>query len=291
MGCGASSKAVSVIDVDTTPVNTNQPPIFDKKVSPRLEKNPIKLIPLPVKKNKSAGTQDSGINSHLDSDEENIPERGSISSDSNSNDLVYKNVINDKSNRNLVENKENKFIKSKKLDLETNKEDDEAFKLLKSNGLVPKPVVLSNNYALFEIVEDKKNEVNKSPALMPVRGPPPRLTLQKEKTKTSLTAEEIEEKLEKANQRKKENLKLRVNNGSISIEKKDESVKIKSKLNENQVEDQELLERQQRLKQLRDKLKAKDAENTSPRTPRSKELINELDKFRPKTASNFRPEF
>lgn len=78
----------------------------------------------------------------------------------------------------------------------------------------------------------------------------------------------------------KENLKLKAVNGSITIDK--------SHVKSNVSEDKELLERQKRLIELRDKLKAKDAEMS---TPRSKELFNELDKFRPKTASNFRPEF
>ena len=65
-------------------------------------------------------------------------------------------------------------------------------------------------------------------------------------------------------------------------------MKDKSEVKTVQVVDKELLERQQRMKELRDKLKAKDAEMN---TPRSKELYKELDKFRPKTASNFRPEF
>lgn len=59
--------------------------------------------------------------------------------------------------------------------------------------------------------------------------------------------------------------------------------------------DQDVIERQKRLLALRDKIKAKNADvpssSDTPRTPRSKELVSELDKFRPKTASNFRPDF
>jgi hypothetical protein len=52
--------------------------------------------------------------------------------------------------------------------------------------------------------------------------------------------------------------------------------------------DQEVLERQAKLREIRDKLKAKDSEIS---TPRSNELVTELEKFRPKTAKNFRPDF
>jgi len=55
--------------------------------------------------------------------------------------------------------------------------------------------------------------------------------------------------------------------------------------------DQEVLERQAKLREIRDKLKAKDTEISTPRTPRSKELVTELEKFRPKTAKNFKPDF
>ena len=55
--------------------------------------------------------------------------------------------------------------------------------------------------------------------------------------------------------------------------------------------DQEVLERQAKLREIRDKLKAKDSEISTPRTPRSNELVTELEKFRPKTAKNFRPDF
>lgn len=77
----------------------------------------------------------------------------------------------------------------------------------------------------------------------------------------------------------KENLK-------VKIVPKEDKIVVKDKM----LESNEVLERQARLKELRDKLKAKDT-NVAVNSPRSKELFNELDKFRPKTASNFRPEF
>jgi hypothetical protein len=73
------------------------------------------------------------------------------------------------------------------------------------------------------------------------------------------------------------------------LDKKETEDRLKPK--QDEIKDQELMERQQRLKELRDKLKAKDAEMSTPRTPRSKELFSELNNFRPKTASNFRPDF
>lgn len=95
------------------------------------------------------------------------------------------------------------------------REEQASLEMLKDNGLVQKPLVIKQNYALFEIVEDKLLSKNQSMltlksttetnSLSPLKGPPPRL-LQREKTKPSITAEEIDEKLEKANQRKQVNL-------------------------------------------------------------------------------------
>lgn len=68
------------------------------------------------------------------------------------------------------------------------------------------------------------------------------------------------------------------------------SYKITSTYKDQQF-DREILERQTKLREIRDKLKAKDTEISTPRTPRSKELVSELEKFRPQTAKNFRPDF
>lgn len=64
--------------------------------------------------------------------------------------------------------------------------------ILKSNGLVLKPILQKPNSAHFEI-----KAINSAENL--VIAPPPRLA--RERTKV-MTAEEIQEKLEKANQRK-----------------------------------------------------------------------------------------
>jgi hypothetical protein len=68
----------------------------------------------------------------------------------------------------------------------------------------------------------------------------------------------------------------------------------------------EIQERASKLKELRDKLKAKDGGGRSavaataaasgsgsntPRTPRTQEILNEFDKFRPKTPSNFKADY
>lgn len=216
MGCGASSQSVSVIEVESVK-NTSSHKVFDTKTASNVDKPSIKLIPLPTKKNPSAGTYDSGINSHLDSDDASIYERrSSISSESDSDDVVLRKIITENSKRDVVNKIESEFIDRSYLDLEVKgkscpplltdkekqlikiKEENETVKMLKTNGLVPKPVVLNQNFALFEIVEDK-NKSNQQETLVNIHKPPPRLT---EKIKPVLTAEEIQDKLQKANQRK-----------------------------------------------------------------------------------------
>lgn len=56
----------------------------------------------------------------------------------------------------------------------------------------------------------------------------------------------------------------------------------------------EVIERQKKLREIRDKLKARDASKNGEgsMTPRSKEIADEMDAaFRPKTPAAFRPEF
>jgi hypothetical protein len=65
----------------------------------------------------------------------------------------------------------------------------------------------------------------------------------------------------------------------------------------------EVQERAQKLKELRDKLRARDGEKavaaampsssgvSTPRTPRTQEIISEYEKFRPKTPTNFKADF
>ncbi|RNA28446.1 DNA ligase 1-like [Brachionus plicatilis] len=267
MGCGASSQSVGVVE---SAAEVSRQKNFETKT----KSDHLKLIPLPIKKNTSAGTQDSGITSHFDSDDE-IPERrGSLSSDSD-------NFITEHSSINLVNQIESEFMHRDDLELSVvgkgcppllsdkekqtkNKNEElESIEMLKSNGLVPKPVVMNNNFALFEIVEDNES------FCLANRAPPSRLAVQKQKT--TLTAEKIKQRLEKADRRKKENMKIKAGTKC-------------------DVESSEMLERQMRLKELRDRLKTKGAQ-VALSSPRSKELFNELDKFRPKTASNFRPEF
>lgn len=88
--------------------------------------------------------------------------------------------------------KENKNLREEKQSLE----------LLRNTGLVQKPLAIKQNYATFEIVEEKLMSRNDSMqtlksnsdtnSLAAMRAPPPRL-LQRERTKTSLTAEMLEE--------------------------------------------------------------------------------------------------
>jgi hypothetical protein len=78
---------------------------------------------------------------------------------------------------------------------------------------------------------------------------------------------------------------------SITIEKSQNTYKQAPISTKNQEFDDELIERQRKLREIRDKLKEKNGQLGTPRTPRSKELVTELENFRPKTATNFRPEF
>ncbi len=57
--------------------------------------------------------------------------------------------------------------------------------------------------------------------------------------------------------------------------------------------DPEVYQRQQKLFEIRDRIRAKNIESATPtpRTPRTQELVNELDKFRSKTPSNFKAVF
>ncbi len=55
---------------------------------------------------------------------------------------------------------------------------------------------------------------------------------------------------------------------------------------------EEVIERQKKLREIRDKLKARETKNNEgSMTPRSKEIADEMDVFRPKTPAAFRPEF
>jgi len=97
--------------------------------------------------------------------------------------------------------------------------------MLKSNGLIQKPLIIKQNYAHFEIVEQQTASLQHADSLFsrnhsvrttksssdngslsPENGskklPPARL-LKLEKTKPLITTDQIEEKILKANQRKK----------------------------------------------------------------------------------------
>jgi hypothetical protein len=223
MGCG-SSQAVSVIN-NTDPVQ-NQ--IHDKKNPDStqittnintIDKPPIphRLAPLP-----NIARYDSGISSKLDSnstiESDNHSRRNSASSansaDSFCLDGEYKSVITEKSQKNLIQKIEKDFVEKNNLELTINGKgcppllsDKEKEKLsqeiLKSNGLVLKPILQKPNSAHFEIkpIESLEKESNGAR----VAAPPPRLA--RERTRV-LTAEDIEQKLEKANQRKQVKLYL-----------------------------------------------------------------------------------
>ena len=202
------------------------------------------------------------------------------------------------------------------------KSNDPANDLLTLTGLVQKR---DKNYAKFELVEERLMSRNLSmltlksnmdvmpahqhqqqPQSQQPKGPPLRLLLQREKTKPTLTAGDIEEKLERANQRKMEQLKLR---GSISIaDKRPDNTYdfIKRDLKKQQPgsDDEEefnkdVIERQKRLREMRDKIKAKNVSESAAKQQQqlkrgsppvsAKEMEKELEKFRPKTPANFKP--
>jgi hypothetical protein len=240
------------------------------------------------------------------------------SDDGDYEDDEYGKVITEKSDRNLVDKVEQEFVarnldlfitgkscppllSKKEKEIMDKKEETKALEMLKTNGLVQVPVAMKQNYATFEIVEDKllkRNNSSKSNNSNPVTIPPGRL-LKREKSPTRLTASDIEQKLEKANQRKMEQIKLKSVNNSISLEKRqmnnsnnNNNIKYDDSSREQpqRYNSSDVLERQKRLLEIRDKLKAKDASATVS-TPRSKELVSELENFRPKTSQNFRPDF
>ena len=57
--------------------------------------------------------------------------------------------------------------------------------------------------------------------------------------------------------------------------------------------DPEVYERQKKLIDIRDRIRAQNIESNTPtpRTPRTQELLNELDKFRAKTPATFKAVF
>lgn len=69
--------------------------------------------------------------------------------------------------------------------------------ILKENGLVQRPVTAKRTYATFEIVEEKfLSQQNSQKVRLP------RVLRQKNLNKPNLTSDDIEKKLEMANQRK-----------------------------------------------------------------------------------------
>ena len=100
------------------------------------------------------------------------------------------------------------------------KEENLSLDMLKNNGLIQKPLIIKPNYAHFEIVEQEKintlfsrnqsvitaksnSTEYDSPSSSANKKFPPLRLLQSEKTKPILTADQIEDKLLKANLRRK----------------------------------------------------------------------------------------
>jgi hypothetical protein len=269
------------------------------------------------KVNFKTNTDDDDVINYNNNNDDNSNKNSDYESDDgNYDDDEYGKVITEKSDRNLVDKVEQEFVarnldlfitgkscppllSKKEREIMDKKEETKALEMLKINGLVQVPVAMKQNYATFEIVEEKllkrtsSSKVNSSNQVTI----PPSLLLKREKSPPKLTVRDIEQKLEKANQRKLdkiEKVKLKSVNSSISLEKRQTNNNIKYENSSNEqpqrYNSSDVLERQKRLLEIRDKLKAKDASVTVS-TPRSKELVNELENFRPKTSQNFRPDF
>ena len=91
----------------------------------------------------------------------------------------------------ILSEKEKKIEKEKKEEMKVNE-------ILKDNGLVQRPVTAKRTYATFEIVEEKF--LSQQNNCQRVRLP--RVLREKNPNKPNLTSDDIEKKLEKANQRK-----------------------------------------------------------------------------------------
>ncbi len=166
------------------------------------------------------------------------------------------------------------------------KEDKKVQDLLKKTGLVQRPVTAKKTSAKFELVD-----VNASQDQESKRFRLPRIPRDKPKP---LTSDEIEQKLLKAFERKQEMTKIKVRNiqnSSISLVRRSSNAGQAADGGDSGGLSKEMLDRQNKLRELRDHLKAKKNAAEGTGTPRTDELISELENFRPKTASAFKPEF
>ncbi len=155
--------------------------------------------------------------------------------------------------------------------------------LLKQTGLVQRPVTAKKTSAKFELVDVNASHNQDTKIRLP--------RIPRDKPKV-LTSDEIEQKLLKAFQRKQEMTQMKVKNiqnSSISLVRK--STSAGSDGSDKIGLSKEMIERQNKLRELRDHLKKKKDIETAAGTPRTDELISELEHFRPKTASAFRPDF
>jgi hypothetical protein len=288
MGCGPSN--VNIIPVSEAPIVKDIVPteLNSKKI----------LAPIP-RSNNEENTQLS------------VTERcNSFSShDSGYVDNEYKNIITEKSNSLQVEKVEKEFYERQNLDLTINGrscpklytaeeqrkldqvEENKTHEILKNNGLVQTALVKNDNFVRFDVIDDKtKHNSNEdyllaaNNKLAPLKRLPP-LLRKNASNSSKITQEEIAKKLEAANERKLQNL------ASIkeAMQQKNKPLREQSPV---EAIDPEIYVRQKKLIEIRDQIRAKNAnESTTPRTPRSQELVSELEKFRSKTPANFKPVF
>lgn len=247
MGCG-SSQAVSVINVETKNQDTkikNENKIVkevevEKPVEPK--RIPSSLIPLPIKPKVNSAT-DSGISSKYgynndDDDDDDVVDnnsdnevkrRDSFESDVEYEDKEYRSIITEKSKIDLVQKIEKNFIEREGLNLVVSgkvcppllsKKEKETIQLneekvindmLKKNGLVQKPLIVKENNAYFEIVEEDKYFTrnasmltlkSNSESVSSAKKLNPNRFIKSEKNRPVLTADQIQEKLEEANRRR-----------------------------------------------------------------------------------------
>ena len=101
----------------------------------------------------------------------------------------------------LISNKEKQRIDQN--------EEIKSLEMLKNNGLVQTSIIKKENCLLFEIIDETQAKMNFNDQMLPnklapLKKVPPRFL--KDKDKLLITPEQINEKLERANQRKMVNL-------------------------------------------------------------------------------------
>jgi hypothetical protein len=240
MGCG-DSQSVDVIDN-----NNKKSSGLDEnsKYTPRSSDNKTNspIVPPLDLKSKSSSNQNSNNNNRFKSTLETIDSSSRVGQLDLSNrstsstegfDKEYSHVITEKSDKKIVEKIEKDFKERNNIELLINgqscppllsekekeifrkDEEQKALDLLKQTGLIQKPIILKENSAQFEIIDDRF--INRNPSMLTLKSSggisinsntsslppikiPPRLLVEREKT--TITNDMIDKKLDAANQRR-----------------------------------------------------------------------------------------